>query len=227
MIRKTSENVRNNELLKTPNYIEHITRDEFQFRVNEIKKCKEDVCYFAEKYFYIISLDKGKSLISLYPKQRELLKCIADNNRIITLAARQSSKTTTYSIYALWYTIFFEDVHVLICANTGASATEFCSRIEMAYEMLPMWLKPGIDPKNWNKRKLKFSNGSSISAAPTSPSVRGRSINCIDGKTKVTIKDIKSGKIFKMSMNELEEKMKYNEQLNYKITNTNSSNNNH
>lgn len=45
--------------VKKPNIIEHISREEFAFRVREIAKCKRDITYFAEKYFKIINLDKG------------------------------------------------------------------------------------------------------------------------------------------------------------------------
>ena len=59
--------------VKKPNLVEHVTREEFELRVKEIARCKRDICYFAEKYFKIINLDKGLMTIKLYPKQKELL----------------------------------------------------------------------------------------------------------------------------------------------------------
>jgi phage FluMu gp28-like protein len=47
----------------------------------------------------------------------------------------------------------------------------------MAYELIPMWLKPGV--KEWNKRTAKFSNDSTISSAPTTPAVRGKTGNVL------------------------------------------------
>jgi hypothetical protein len=60
--------------------------------MEELKKISEDIAYFAENYFYIISLDSGKSLIKLYPKQEELIKTMATEKRTICLSCRQSGK---------------------------------------------------------------------------------------------------------------------------------------
>jgi hypothetical protein len=45
--------------VKKPNVVERVTREEFEYRIKEIAKCKRDITYFAEKYFKIINLDKG------------------------------------------------------------------------------------------------------------------------------------------------------------------------
>ena len=37
--------------IKKANEKEHITKEEFEFRIKEIAKCKRDIVYFAEKYF--------------------------------------------------------------------------------------------------------------------------------------------------------------------------------
>ena len=69
--------------IKKANEKEIITKDELVWRVNEIKKCKEDITYFAETYFKIISLDHGLMTIKLYDKQRDLLNFIRNNDRVI------------------------------------------------------------------------------------------------------------------------------------------------
>ena len=45
--------------IKKVGEIDNISREEFEYRISEIAKCKRDICYFAEKYFRIISLDYG------------------------------------------------------------------------------------------------------------------------------------------------------------------------
>jgi hypothetical protein len=50
-----AEYLRGNPGLKSANVEERITRDELNFRINEITKCKKDPIYFANKYFTIIS----------------------------------------------------------------------------------------------------------------------------------------------------------------------------
>ena len=71
---------------------DRISKEEFEYRISEIAKCKRDICYFAEKYFRIISLDKGLHIIKLYEKQKELLRFFVNENRCLTLASRQTGK---------------------------------------------------------------------------------------------------------------------------------------
>lgn len=78
--------------IKKVGEIDNISREEFEFRIQEIAKCKRDICYFAEKYFRIISLDKGLHIIKLYEKQKALLRFFVDENRCLTLASRQTGK---------------------------------------------------------------------------------------------------------------------------------------
>ncbi len=174
-----SQSVRNNEQLKAPNAVEYITEEERDRRYRELIRCKNDPIYFAERYFYIVAPQLGKHIIRLFEKQKDLIREMVKEDRIVCLASRQTGKTTAYNIFALWYTIFNRDKHILICANTAESSSDFVARITMAYELLPMWLKPGIDPNNWNKRRIKFANGCSVSSSPTSPAVRGKSCDVL------------------------------------------------
>lgn len=57
--------------IKKPGEIEDISRDEFEFRIKEIAKCKRDIVYFAENYFRVINLDKGLHIIKLYDVQKD------------------------------------------------------------------------------------------------------------------------------------------------------------
>ena len=74
--------------IKKVGEIDNISREEFEYRIQEIAKCKRDICFFAEKYFRIISLDKGLHIIKLYEKQKELLRFFVNENRCLTLASR-------------------------------------------------------------------------------------------------------------------------------------------
>lgn len=71
---------------------DRISKEEFERRILEIAKCKRDICYFAEKYFRIINLDVGLTIIKLYPKQKELLDFFVKEKRCLTLASRQTGK---------------------------------------------------------------------------------------------------------------------------------------
>ena len=89
-----------------------------------------------------------------------------------------SHNSTSYSIFALWYVLSNKDKNILICANKLKTAVEILSRIQLAYQELPNWLKPGI--VEWNKTTIAFDNGCKISAEATSGnSGRGLSVNCL------------------------------------------------
>lgn len=77
--------------------LEKITKDEFVWRAQELKKCRDDIVYFANKYFRIISPDVnegrgGLGVIKTYSKQEELLKFFQKYNRCIILSSRQNGK---------------------------------------------------------------------------------------------------------------------------------------
>lgn len=71
---------------------EIITKEEYEFRLKEIAKCKKDIVYFAENYFRIIHLDRGLEIIKLYDVQKDLLKFLTENNRCVICSGRQQGK---------------------------------------------------------------------------------------------------------------------------------------
>lgn len=157
---------------------EFISKEEFERRIKEIARCKRDPIYFANKYFRIISMNEGLQVIKMYPKQEELLSFFCNNNRCICLSARQSAKTTTYTIYCLWATIFFPDKKIMILANKNSTALEILDRIKRGYEYLPAFLKPRCVV--WNKGQILFGNRSEIRGfASSSDAARGFSATCI------------------------------------------------
>ena len=45
--------------VKYPGTVDTCSKEEFEWRIKEIARCKRDIKYFAEKWFKIINLDKG------------------------------------------------------------------------------------------------------------------------------------------------------------------------
>ena len=98
-----------------------------------------------------------------------------------------SHNTTSYTIFALWTLIFNAEQRIMLLANKADTAIEILSRIQLAYEYLPTWLKPAVVV--WNKSEIIFSNKSAIKGfATASDSARGYSANCITGDTKITVR---------------------------------------
>ena len=143
--------------------------------VKTLKKAKQNILYFAENYFYIVNLDRGKIKIELYPCQKRVLRSLRDNRFVACLASRQTGKTTMMTIYALWIACFQEDQRILIVANKEQTAINIFSRVRTAYEKLPNYLKPGV--LEYGKTSMKLANGSSIGISTTS-SDAGRGDSC-------------------------------------------------
>lgn len=141
----------------------------------ELKRCREDPVYFAEKYFKIVHVDHGLIPLKLYDFQRNAISLATDNRRLVINASRQVGKTTIATAIILHFALFNKDKTVALLANKADTAREILSRIQMAYEYLPDWLKGGV--KEWNKGSVIFENNSKIIAAASSSSaIRGKSV---------------------------------------------------
>ena len=163
--------------------LEKVTREEFIWRAQEVKHCHDDIIYFANKYFRILSPDVnegrgGLGVIKTYPKQEDLLRFFQKYNRVVTLAARQSGKSTSYNIFCLWKLCFFEHTTIMLLAQREKTAIELLGRLRMAYEYLPSFLKPSI--VNYNKSSIEFVKESKIEAfATASQGARGATANIV------------------------------------------------
>ena len=147
-------------------------------RIADFKLCVKSILHFAENHFYITSLDRGKERIQLYKYQKRLLKSFKSNRFNVVLSSRQSGKTTTITIYALWLACFKADKRITIVANKESTAKEIYTRIKMAYEQLPIYLKPAV--KSWRKDGFSLTNDSEIKISTTSAAgPRGSSSNLL------------------------------------------------
>lgn len=180
--------------IKKPGFKEYISKEEWEYRIQEIAKCKRDIVYFAEHYFRVINLDKGLHVIQLYDVQKDFLRFLVDNNKVICCSGRQQGKSTIYCIYALWVATFFNEKKIMILANKAPTALELLGRIITAYEYLPFWIKQAA--VEFNKSSVTFANMSCIKAfASSSDAARGFSANCVHHKTKITIRLFKCLKL--------------------------------
>ena len=143
--------------------------------VDDIAKSRKNILYFAENFFYIINLERGKEKISLHSYQKRILRSLRDHRFVCLLASRQIGKTTLMTIYALWIACFFEDQRILIVANKEQTAINIFKRVRLAYEKLPNYLKPGAI--EYGKTSMALGNGSSIGISTTS-SDAGRGDSC-------------------------------------------------
>lgn len=147
-------------------------------QIEEFIKCADDPIYFIINYCKIVTLDHGLQPFDLYECQKNKIKVIHENRRIILMEGRQQGKTTTSAAYILWNTLFHANRTVAILANKAAAAREVLSRYQLMYEHLPVWLQQGVT--TWNKGDIELENGSKVFTAATSSSaIRGRSVNML------------------------------------------------
>ena len=124
---------------------------------------------------HIISVDRIESVPT---------KCIAvdsdDRLYLITKSYIPTHNTETSCAYMLWFSIFHESKTILVVSNKSGGAKEIIAKIQLAYEELPEWLKPGIQENSWNKHECAFNNKSRILATTTAPdSGRGMAISLL------------------------------------------------
>jgi len=178
--------------------------------VKAIAKSKQNLLYFAENFFYIINPEKGKKqVIKMFLYQKQILRTLRDNNKVILLASRQCGKTTLLTIYALWVACFNDYQNIVIVANKESTAIEVFRRIKLAYEELPTWLKPGVI--SFATTACEFDNGSRISISTTTGSAaRGMTITCVTGESIVTVRDKITGDTKQITMEQLKTELQQN-----------------
>lgn len=113
-----------------------------------------------------------------------------------------SHNTTTAALYLLWYAMFIPDSSILIAAHKASGADEIMSRIRYAYESCPDHIRAGTT--TYASSKMEFDNKSTIVAQTTTENTgRGLSISllyCLDGDTKVTVRDKETQEIKDVSL---------------------------
>jgi tRNA(Met) C34 N-acetyltransferase TmcA len=179
-------------------------------QITELEKCSKNILHFAENYFFILNVDDGKKKIKLYKAQKRVLKKMMENRFFCLLASRQIGKSTLMTIYILWIANFFPDQRILLVANKESTAIEIFSRVRMAYEMLPNWLKSPV--VEYAKTSMELENNSRISITTTTgTAARGQSVSvliidecafieCVDGDTSITIRNKETGEVEDISI---------------------------
>lgn len=170
-------NSQDNQFIRPAGKIIELTSEQ----IHEIIKCCDPHTgykYFLENYFYIQHPIKGQMLYQPFPYQDKMIQNMHDNRFCINLTGRQLGKTTSAAGYLLWFAMFNLDKTILIAAHQYSGAQEIMSRIRYAYEMTPMWLKPGVEA--YNQGNIDFENKSRIVArATTEKTGRGMSLSLL------------------------------------------------
>jgi tRNA(Met) C34 N-acetyltransferase TmcA len=164
-----------------------------------------------------LNIDDGKKKIKLYKAQKRVLRQMMDNRFFILLASRQIGKSTLMTIYILWMANFHSDQRILLVANKESTAIEIFSRVRMAYEMLPNWLKSPV--VEFAKTSMELENSSRVSITTTTgTAARGQAVStlildeaafveCVSGETSITLRNKTTGEIQTIAVADFKNKL--------------------
>ena len=129
------------------------------------QKCAEDPIYFIRNYVKIKTEDRGVIPFEMFDFQEQMIRDFHDHNRVVILKSRQMGISTLIAAYVLWVMVFHEGKNTLIVSIKETTAMEIVSKIKLAHEKLPGWIKQftgGL--KQENKHSLQFQNMSMVLA---------------------------------------------------------------
>lgn len=185
-----------------------VRKTEKELIKEEYKKCLLDPMYFMKKYVKIAHQTRGIIPFELYPFQEETLEAFINNDKNIILKSRQMGISTLVSAYSLWILLFNPGKNVLAISRTQDASKEIVTKVRLAYNHLPSWLKSPLVEDN--RLSLKLKNESRIMAASSaSDSVRGMAAyllildECLSYDAEIQIRHKKTGEIKKIKIGEL------------------------
>lgn len=145
--------------------------------IEELERCSNDIHYFKDNYVKIRT-KSGVNFPDMRQYQNEFISLLkSDEESIVGLMGRQSSKSISTSIYANHLIIFDKEKNIGIVANKAGLAREFLLNIKNIFLELPIWMKVGVE--SWNKSFVEFENGvRCLTDVPSQDSFRGFSIHC-------------------------------------------------
>ena len=135
-----------------------------QEEIDEWKRCKNNILYFAETYCKLMTPEGIKHIV-LRDYQKKYLQHLEKNRLSIYLACRQCGKTTTSAIFMLHYILFNIDKNALVLGNKRKTAVEILDKAKKIFDELPYFLKPGI--YKWNEGEIVLDNGCRLMAEAT------------------------------------------------------------
>ena len=144
--------------------------------INDIVKCRNDIVYFAEKYVKVVTCKYGLVNIKLKDWQKKYLMHLATGKDAVLDAYRQSRKTTTNLIYAVWKTMFkpYQKITFVTC-NKHMSESIF-DVVETMYDDLPDWMKfRDYENEHYmhDKKHIRLKNGSELVVTYANADFRG------------------------------------------------------
>ncbi len=147
----------------------------------EKEKLVLNVIDFAENF---LKLPNGNKIKLADYQKAFLLDCMTED-RVIGIFSRQSGKSTSIAIYALWHSLMVNNTRCLIVSPTQEQSNLLFQKIKDFINLTP-------ELKEQITTELQFKNNSTIKSLPVGPdgrTIRGHSANLIILEESAFIKD--------------------------------------
>jgi hypothetical protein len=181
--------------------------------VEEYIKCRNDILEYC-KYVKIEHPTLGIIQFDPFQYQKDLLVDFQNHRFNIINKSRQMGITTLLSIYVSWYMLFFKNKTVMLMSYDSEVPKEFIDKVKVVYTNLPEWLQPKMLTNN--VKSIRLSNRSRVKATSSTKNV-GRTLaaslaiidECIEGNTKIKIRNKKTHEIYEIPIEDLYKMTKY------------------
>ena len=110
------------------------------FEELEWRRCERDPVYFLENYAWIMLKKGGVIRMSLWPKQKELVRLLSEGKSFIAVKSRQLGVTTVIINLRGWDVIFKEAARISFVSDTEEKGKEAMSRLSVTLDRLPKWM---------------------------------------------------------------------------------------
>lgn len=157
---------------------------------NEKEKCKNDILFFIDNYIYVknkfqnideipkILKDKvegDKIKFEMYDIQRELVKAIMNDDKVISTKSRQIGFTTTSLACSLQLITFNNNKTILLFSKSEKDAKDTLLELKFMYNQLPFFLRRTVNKNNEKELILGGKLNSSKIIVQTTGKSSGRS----------------------------------------------------
>ena len=129
--------------------------------LSETDKCRNDIVYFANNYFFITDPDCVKRIL-VYKRQCELLEMLVKNRNVIIENVRQTGVTTMLVIRCLHRLLFWPNNNILFIVPTFENSKHVMDIFKTAIENLQENLNTQSMLYTGCRNELVFSNGNSF-----------------------------------------------------------------
>lgn len=130
----------------------------------EWRRCEADAFYFLRTYVKILLHNSAEVVpFPITDEQEDFLRAFFEEDRLITLKARQIGFSTAVGAGSFWEIYFHPNWETLFLSSKEDDAVVLLQKAKLVYEQLPQWMKDrGPKRTTNNMTELRFDHNSVI-----------------------------------------------------------------